>query len=144
MYFSFTGKTIEPPAKTNIDGALVRLQDVGALDSKYALTALGRHLAALPVDVRIGKLMLFGAIFCCVDSSLTMAACLSHKSPFVAPFGKKAEADAKRREFACSNSDQLTTLRAYRVRYFYTCILLYQIHPTLLRTGLLPESSHRL
>ncbi|XP_028163591.1 putative ATP-dependent RNA helicase DHX57 [Ostrinia furnacalis] len=108
------GKTIEPPTKPNIDGALARLQDVGALDKGFALTALGKHLAALPVDVRIGKLMLFGAIFCCVDSALTMAACLSHKSPFVAPFGKKSEADAKRREFACFNSDQLTTLRAYR------------------------------
>ncbi|XP_052750294.1 putative ATP-dependent RNA helicase DHX57 [Galleria mellonella] len=108
------GKTIEPPSKSNIDGALSRLQDVGALDKSFALTALGKHLAALPVDVRIGKLMLFGAIFCCVDSALTMAACLSYKSPFVAPFGKKSEADAKRREFACSNSDQLTTLKAYR------------------------------
>ncbi|KAF9794040.1 hypothetical protein SFRURICE_010373 [Spodoptera frugiperda] len=108
------GKTVEPPTKSNIDGALSRLQDVGALDKAYALTALGKHLAALPVDVRIGKLMLFGAIFCCVDSALTMAAFLSHKSPFVSPFGKKSEADAKRRDFACSQSDQLTTLRAYR------------------------------
>lgn len=108
------GKTIEPPTKQNIDGALSRLQDVGALDKCFALTALGKHLAALPVDVRIGKLMLFGAIFCCVDSALTMAAFLSHKSPFLAPFGKKSEADARRREFACANSDQLTTLRAYR------------------------------
>ncbi|KAJ0176215.1 hypothetical protein K1T71_008389 [Dendrolimus kikuchii] len=108
------GKTIEPPEKQNIDGALCRLQDVGALDKGFALTALGKHLAALPVDVRIGKLMLFGAIFCCVDSALTMAAFLSHKNPFVAPFGKKSEADAKRRDFACANSDQLTTLRAYR------------------------------
>ncbi|CAH0755147.1 unnamed protein product [Diatraea saccharalis] len=83
------GKTVEPPTKTNIDGALSRLQDVGALDKYFSLTALGKHLAELPVDVRIGKLMLFGAIFCCVDSALTMAACLSHKSPFVAPFGKK-------------------------------------------------------
>lgn len=86
---SFTGKTIEPPLKSNIDGALIRLQDVGALDKRHALTALGKHLATLPVDVRIGKLMLFGAIFCCIDSALTVAACLSHKSPFVAPFGKK-------------------------------------------------------
>ncbi|XP_045484488.1 putative ATP-dependent RNA helicase DHX57 [Pieris rapae] len=107
-------KTIEPPEKHNIDGALSRLQDVGALDKGFQLTALGKHLASLPVDVRIGKLMLFGAIFCCVDSALTMAAFLSHKSPFVAPFGKKSEADAKRREFACSNSDQLTTLKAYK------------------------------
>lgn len=107
-------KIIEPPVKSNIDEALVRLKDVGALDKSFELTALGRHLAALPVDVRIGKIMLFGAIFRCVDSSLTIAACLSYKNPFVAPFGKKAEADAKRKEFSCANSDQLTILKAYR------------------------------
>lgn len=88
-FLIISAKTIEPPSESNIDGALLRLQDVGALDKSMDLTALGRHLAALPVDVRIGKLMLFGAIFCCVDSALTIAACLSHKNPFVAPFGKK-------------------------------------------------------
>ncbi|XP_060804166.1 putative ATP-dependent RNA helicase DHX57 [Amyelois transitella] len=107
-------KTIEPPLKANIDGALSRLQDVGAVDKSYSLTPLGTHLAALPVDVRIGKLMLMGAIFCCVDSALTMAACLSYKSPVVSPRDKKSEADAKRREYACANSDHLTTLKAYR------------------------------
>lgn len=89
LFVLLAGKTIEPPTKQNIDGALSRLQDVGAVDKSYGLTALGRHLAALPVDVRVGKLILLGAIFCCVDSALTMAAFLSHKSPFVAPFGKK-------------------------------------------------------
>lgn len=106
--------TIEPPLKSNIDGALCRLQDIGALDKEMNLTPLGKHLASLPVDVRIGKLMLFGAIFCCLDSALTMAACLSYKNPFVAPFGKKDEADAKRREFSTCNSDQLTILKAYK------------------------------
>lgn len=91
------------------------MQDVGALDESQELTPLGLHLAALPVDVRIGKLMLFGAIFCCVDSALTIAACLSYKSPFVAPFGKKDQANAKRKNFATSNSDQLTILKAYKV-----------------------------
>lgn len=83
------GGTLEPPSQENIDSALSRLQDVGALDRGMDLTPLGAHLAALPVDVRIGKLMLFGAIFSCVDSALTIAACLSYKNPFVAPFGKK-------------------------------------------------------
>lgn len=106
---------VEPPSTTNIDSAITRLQDVGAFDSHQQLTPLGLHLAALPVDVRIGKLALFGAIFCCVDSALTMAACLSYKSPFVAPFGKKDQANAKRKQFGVSNSDQLTILMAYNV-----------------------------
>lgn len=106
--------TLEPPSTENIQSAVKRLQDVGAFDLEQNLTALGHHLAALPVDVRIGKLMLFGAIFQCVDSVLTVAACLSFKSPFVSPFNKKNEADSKKKQFAIGNSDHLTVLRAYR------------------------------
>lgn len=117
--YDVLGATIEPPNLESIDSSVGRLQDVGALDENQKLTALGLHLAALPVDVRIGKLMLFGAIFCCVDSVLTIAACLSYKTPFVSPFGKKDQADAKRKNFATANSDQLTVLKAYKVVFSY-------------------------
>jgi ATP-dependent RNA helicase DHX57 len=63
--------------------------------------------------------MLFGAIFCCVDSALTIAACLSYKSPFVTPFAKKEHADKRKRELSTGNSDQLTVLRAYKVNTIY-------------------------
>lgn len=109
---------MEPPVKENIDSAILRLQDVGAFDKDNNLTPLGQHLAALPVDVRIGKLMLYGAIFSCVDAALTMAASLSYKTPFVAPFGKKEQAMAKKKEFAVGHSDHLTVLRAYKVGHF--------------------------
>ncbi|XP_063228702.1 putative ATP-dependent RNA helicase DHX57 isoform X2 [Bacillus rossius redtenbacheri] len=108
------GKTIEPPPESAVDSALARLKNVGALNIDKELTPLGRHLAALPVDVRIGKLMLFGAIFSCIDSALTIAACLNYKSPFVSPFGKRDAADASKREFATGNSDHLTMLKAYK------------------------------
>lgn len=62
-----------------------------------------------------GKLMLYGAIFGCVDAALTMAACLSYKSPFVSPFGKKDEATRAKKSFSMGYSDQLTTLMAYKV-----------------------------
>ncbi|XP_076442712.1 putative ATP-dependent RNA helicase DHX57 [Babylonia areolata] len=105
---------VEPPDVEAMDKAMQRLQDVGALDDEENLTALGYHLGTLPVDVRIGKLMVFGAIFRCLDSALTLAASLSFKSPFVSPFGKKTEADEKRKEFAVGNSDYLTILNAYK------------------------------
>lgn len=108
---------IEPPSKQSIIDSIKRLQDVGAFDSECVLTPLGHHLAALPVNVRIGKLIVFGAIFCCVDSALTIAACLSHKSPFISSFDKKHQVNAKRKEFATANSDQLTILRAYKVKH---------------------------
>lgn len=67
----------------SVDMAKQRLQDLGALTADERLTPLGYHLASLPVDVRIGKLMLFGAIFRCLDPALTIAASLAFKSPFV-------------------------------------------------------------
>ncbi|XP_053681355.1 putative ATP-dependent RNA helicase DHX57 [Anopheles nili] len=108
------GAIIEPPSVENIQAAKKRLINVGAFDLDEQLTPLGHHLAALPVDVRIGKLMLFGAIFQCLDSVLTIAAILSYKSPFVSPFSKRDEADNRKRQFAIANSDHLTMLNAYR------------------------------
>ncbi|XP_060531487.1 putative ATP-dependent RNA helicase DHX57 [Cylas formicarius] len=105
---------IEPPSMENVTSAIKRLQSVGAFDKQENLTPLGHHLAALPVDVRIGKLMLYGAIFGCVDAALTMAACLSYKNPFVTPFGKKEEANKKKMQFSAGYSDQITVLMAYR------------------------------
>lgn len=54
---------MEPPSEEGVLSAIQRLEDVGALDSAKNLTSLGYVLASLPVDVRIGKLMVFGAIF---------------------------------------------------------------------------------
>ncbi|XP_060595012.1 putative ATP-dependent RNA helicase DHX57 [Ruditapes philippinarum] len=106
-------KLPEPPDYEAITSAIKRLEVLGALDSQGELTPLGYHLGTLPVDVRIGKLMLLGAIFRCLDPALTIAACLSFKSPFVTPFGKKHEATEKKLGFAAGNSDHLTMLNAY-------------------------------
>ncbi|EDW06069.1 putative ATP-dependent RNA helicase DHX57 [Drosophila mojavensis] len=107
-------ETLDAPKEDSVQGALMRLRDVGALDIDDQLTPLGHHLAALPVDVRIGKLMLYGAIFQCLDSVLTIAACLSNKSPFISPLNKRDEADKRKRQFALDHSDHLTVLNAYR------------------------------
>lgn len=80
---SVFSRLIEPPAMGSLDAAKQRLRDLGALTADEKLTPLGYHLACLPVDVRIGKLMLFGAIFRCLDPALTIAASLAFKSPFV-------------------------------------------------------------
>ena len=56
-----------------------------ALDDKEDLTPLGYHLAKLPIDPYSGKMLLFGAMFSCLDPILTIAACLSYKDPFIVP-----------------------------------------------------------
>uniref|UniRef100_A0A671WJV1 Putative ATP-dependent RNA helicase DHX57 n=1 Tax=Sparus aurata TaxID=8175 RepID=A0A671WJV1_SPAAU len=111
---SVFSRLIEPPAMGSLDAAKQRLRDLGALTADEKLTPLGYHLACLPVDVRIGKLMLFGAIFRCLDPALTIAASLAFKSPFVSPWDKRDEANEKKQAFALASSDHLALLQAYK------------------------------
>ncbi|TPX65487.1 hypothetical protein SpCBS45565_g05139 [Spizellomyces sp. 'palustris'] len=110
---AFLGKAINPPAVINIEAALKVLRDVSAIDpTDDRLTALGRHMATIPADLRIAKILLFGAIFKCLNAVLTIAACMSSKSPFIAPLAKRDEARAAREQFASDKSDWLTDCRA--------------------------------
>uniref|UniRef100_A0A8C5T3U5 Putative ATP-dependent RNA helicase DHX57 n=1 Tax=Malurus cyaneus samueli TaxID=2593467 RepID=A0A8C5T3U5_9PASS len=111
---SVLARLIEPPRTESLQASKVRLRDLGALTPDEKLTPLGYHLASLPVDVRIGKLMLFGTIFRCLDPALTIAASLAFKSPFVSPWDKREEANKKKLEFAVGKSDYLALLQAYK------------------------------
>ena len=59
----------------------------------------------------------------CLDSALTIAACLSYRSPFVSSFDKRDEAKKKKMEFAARNSDHITVLRAYQVKQSSTVLV---------------------
>ncbi|KAK2896458.1 hypothetical protein Q8A67_010946 [Cirrhinus molitorella] len=111
---SVFSQLIEPPTEGSLEAAKQRLCALGALTDEESLTPLGWHLACLPVDVRIGKLMLLGAIFRCLDPALTIAASLAFKSPFVSPWDKREEANEKKLGFSLVNSDHLALLQAYK------------------------------
>eukprot|EP00741_Cyanophora_paradoxa_P024262 tig00021759_g23429.t1 len=111
----FLAKAVEPPPPAAVQRALRTLIEVDALRDEGAqeLTPLGVHLAALPVDVRIGKMLIYGAVFDCLDPVLTIAAGMAFRSPFVSPIEAREEADRARRALATGCSDHLTLVRAY-------------------------------
>ncbi|KAG6039358.1 hypothetical protein E4U41_002830 [Claviceps citrina] len=106
-------EALDAPSAKNIRRAIDALVDVRALTPGEDLTPLGRQLARLPLDVFLGKLILFGTVFKCLDMAITVAAILSSKSPFSAPFGQRAQADNARRAFRRGDSDLLTVYNAY-------------------------------
>ncbi|KAJ4250518.1 putative ATP-dependent RNA helicase ucp12 [Fusarium torreyae] len=109
----FLGRSPTPPDATAIDGAMKLLRRMGALDGDE-LTAMGQQLAMLPADLRCGKLMVFGAIFGCLDDCVTIAAILSTRSPFVSPQEKRDEAKEARMRFYSGDGDLLTDLQAFQ------------------------------
>ncbi|EMD42055.1 hypothetical protein CERSUDRAFT_129393 [Gelatoporia subvermispora B] len=108
-------ETIEPPDPDRVEAAMKSLQMVGALDEHQNLTSLGRVLLQLPVDVQLGRLVLYGSFFRCLDQALTLAAILSNREPFLAPPHLKTEAAFKKNSWTPEEfrSDVLATLRAY-------------------------------
>ncbi|OLN86335.1 ATP-dependent RNA helicase DHX29 [Colletotrichum chlorophyti] len=106
-------EALDPPSAKNIRRAVDALIDVRALTPAEDLTPLGHQLARLPLDVFLGKLILMGAVFQCLDMAITVAAILSSKSPFSAPFGQRAQADLARKAFRRGDSDLLTVYNAY-------------------------------
>jgi len=92
-------EALDPPLPKNIRRAVDALIDVRALTPGEDLTPLGIQLARLPLDVFLGKLILLGSIFKCLDAVITVAAILSSKSPFVAPFGARGQADTIRQSY---------------------------------------------
>ncbi|KAG8456620.1 hypothetical protein GDO86_002409 [Hymenochirus boettgeri] len=110
----FLSKALDPPQLQVISNAMNLLRKIGACElSEPRLTPLGQHLAALPVNVKIGKMLIFGAIFGCLDAIAVLAATMTEKSPFVTPIGEKDKADLTKSAMAVSNSDHLTIFRAY-------------------------------
>jgi small subunit ribosomal protein S24e len=106
---------IEPPAPDRIKAAMTDLKMVGAIDDGHNLTPLGRVLLQLPVDVQVGRLVLYGSFFRCLDQALTLAALMTNREPFVSPIHLKTEAAAAKASWSPADfrSDSLAALRAY-------------------------------
>eukprot|EP00898_Chlorokybus_atmophyticus_P004343 jgi/Chlat1/490/Chrsp103S00981 len=97
-------KAVQPPKHEAVTSALKTLTEVGAIDEQERLTPLGQHLAALPVDVHAGKLLICAACFGCLAPALTIAACLSYKTPFAGGLEQRDAADRARQALVASAS----------------------------------------
>lgn len=111
---SFLAKALQPPDPLSVQNAIELLKTIGALDDNEELTPLGEHLCTLPLEPHIGKMLLMGSIFQCLNPALTIAAALAYRDPFVLPINRKEEADVAKRSFAGDScSDHIALLKAF-------------------------------
>jgi len=118
----FMNTLMEPPPSFSVREAVRLLEDVGASETKgklAVLTPLGQHLARLPMDVRIAKMLIYGSLLQCADQVLTIAAGLSVRNIFVSPPDKRDEANAAKKQLLggervdVTQSDHICLLYAY-------------------------------
>ena len=108
----FLAQTLTPPESGAVAIAMKLLHTIGALNNDR-LTALGTYLTMIPADLRCAKLLIYGSMFSCLDSCLTIASILTVKSPFVSPRDKREEAKEARSSFPTLHGDLLLDLAAY-------------------------------
>uniref|UniRef100_R7W454 Helicase C-terminal domain-containing protein n=1 Tax=Aegilops tauschii TaxID=37682 RepID=R7W454_AEGTA len=85
----FLSAALQPPEPRAVQNAVEFLKMIGSLDENENLTDLGRYLSMLPVDPKLGKMLIMGAVFRCIDPILTVVAGLSARDPFLLPQDKK-------------------------------------------------------
>jgi ATP-dependent helicase HrpA len=107
---------VEPP-----DGRFVRdgqrtLRELGALtaDDGGQLTEIGRRLAKLPLDPKLGRILLAGAEEHCLEEIAIIASALSVPDPRDRPADKQTQADQKHAVFRDEQSDFLSLLKLWR------------------------------
>lgn len=110
----FLSAALQPPKPLAVQNAVGFLKLIGALDENENLTNLGKFLSMLPVDPKLGKMLVMGAIFRCFDPVLTVVAGLSVRDPFLLPQDKKDLAGTAKSRFSAKDySDHMALVRAY-------------------------------
>ncbi len=105
---------IEPPDRRQIRDGVNLLSELGALTADRRLTPLGRRLARLPVDPRMGRMVLEADRRGCAEETVVIAAALSIQDPRERPLEQRGQADAAHARFADEDSDFLAYLNLWR------------------------------
>ena len=108
-----TFEFLDAPSPRSIDAGYQLLAELGAINQKRALTPLGRDLAKLPVDPKIGRMLLAAKTENCLSEMLILTAALSVQDPRERPQDKREAALEKHRLFAEERSDFLSYLKIW-------------------------------
>ena len=102
-----------PPRKAIADGYAL-LSELGAVDDDNALTDIGRQLARLPLDPRVGRMILEAERRQSLAEVLVIAAALSGQDVRDRPQDQQQAADEKHKPFDDEKSEFIGTLKLWR------------------------------
>ncbi|MFM0041190.1 ATP-dependent RNA helicase HrpA [Paraburkholderia sediminicola] len=104
---------IEPPPGRAIADGYQLLNELGAVDDDNQLTPLGRELARLPLDPRVGRMILAARDQQALREVLIIASALSVQDPRDRPIEAQEQADQAHRRFADERSEFLQWLKIW-------------------------------
>ena len=106
---------IDPPDSRLINDGFRLLLELGAIDEKRELTPAGKKLARLPIDPRLGKMLLTAVEKNCLNEVLIIASALSVQDPRERPVEKQQKADEQHKQFRDESSDFVAMLNLWKI-----------------------------
>lgn len=104
---------IDPPEERAVRAGAQLLTEIGAIDGTR-LTPVGRRLARLPIDPRLGRMLLEADKNGCASEVLVLVAALSVQDVRERPAEKRPQADQLHARFTARSSDFLAYLTLWR------------------------------
>jgi len=104
---------IEAPSSRLIADGYLLLQELGAVDPNRQITELGSQLARLPLDPRVGRMILAAKKESCLREMLIITSALAIQDPRERPMDKREAADQAHSKFAGENSDFMSYLKLW-------------------------------
>lgn len=111
----FLAGAIEPPPQSSVQAALNELTTIGALTEEEQITDLGRILSRLPLRPRLGKMVVLGVLFKCLDPMIVIGAAAEGPGLFRRPLDRRQEARRSHQTFDEHNSDHLALYSAFKM-----------------------------
>lgn len=104
---------IEAPSSRLIADGYLLLQELGAVNAQREITEVGLQLAKLPLDPRVGRMILAAKREGCLKEILIIASVLSIQDPRERPMDKREAADNAHAKFAGEGSDFMSYLKLW-------------------------------
>ena len=111
---------LEPPDSRAVADGWQQLNELGAVDAERRLTAIGKQMAKLPVDVKLSRMLVAAQAHGVLREMLVIASFLGVQDPRERPADARAAADAAHAQFADPKSEFIGILNlweAYRAAH---------------------------
>ncbi|TCS70009.1 ATP-dependent helicase HrpA [Sulfuritortus calidifontis] len=105
---------LDAPEPKRVRDGYQLLHELNAIDAANRLTKLGQQLAQLPLDPKIGRMLIAAHEKACLAEVLVIAAALTSQDPRERPMEQAQAADAKHQRFSDENSDFVSLLNLWR------------------------------
>jgi len=104
---------VEPPDSRLVNDGYKLLHELGAIDLKNKITKIGKQLSRLPVDPKLGRILIEANNEHCLNEALVIVSALAVQDPKERPLDKKQAADEAHKKFIDKRSDFMSWINIW-------------------------------